>query len=155
MSQLSIIEVPSSGAQKTLNLPTGLLPQVSFSPDARKPLISSSSPLRTFYQVTQSGYDQRVSTDVVKQKLEVLRRDRRCRRKAVKELKLRRRSDRSHPLRSVVKARLSLYNLAIVDLLPGGFEVVVNPPQESSDSDEESSDGEESYVTRQRRRKQP
>lgn len=144
VSQLSIIEVPSSGAQKTLNLPTGLLPQVSFSPDARKLLISSSSPLRTFYQVTQSGYDQRVSTDVVKQKLEVLREIVGADGKPLKELKLGDEATVHIKLRSVVKGA-QLYNLAIVDLLPGGFEVVVNPPQESSDSDEESSDGEESY----------
>jgi hypothetical protein len=144
VSQLSIIEVPSSGAQKTLNLPTGLLPQVGFSPDARKLLISSSSPLRTFYQVTQSGYDQRVSTDVVKQKLEVLREIVGADGKPIKELKLGDEATVHIKLRSVVKGA-QLYNLAIVDLLPGGFEVVVNPPQESSDSDEESSDGEESY----------
>ena len=67
VSQLSIIEVNSGGQQKPLQLPTGLLPQVVFSQDARRLLVSSSSPLRTFYQVTQSGYDLRVSTDVVKQ----------------------------------------------------------------------------------------
>jgi hypothetical protein len=140
VSQLSIIEIPSSGAQKPLNLPAGLLPQVSFSADARKLLVSSSSPLRTFYQVTQSGYDQRVSTDVVKQKLEVLREIVGADGKPIKELKLGDEAEVHVKLRSLVKGA-QLYNLAIVDLLPGGFEVVVNPPQESSDS--ESSDGEE------------
>ncbi|MBL8633022.1 MAG: alpha-2-macroglobulin [Myxococcales bacterium] len=139
VSQLSIIEVPSSGAQKTLSLPTGLLPQVSFSADARKLLISSSSPLRTFYQVTQSGYDQRVSTDVVKQKLEVLREIVGADGKPIKELKLGEEAEVHIKLRSLVKGS-QLYNLAIVDLLPGGFEVVVSPPEESSDSDSDDSD---------------
>jgi len=139
VSQLSIIEVPASGAQKPLSLPAGLLPQVSFSGDARKLLISSSSPLRTFYQVTQSGFDQRVSTDVVKQKLEVLREIVGANGKAIKEVKLGDEAEVHIKLRSLSKGT-SLYNLALIDLLPGGFEVVVNPPAETSDSDSESGD---------------
>ena len=123
VSQLAIIEVSSSGQQKPLQLPAGLLPQVSFSADARKLLVSSSSPLRTFYQVTQSGYDLRVSTDVVKQKLEVLREIVGSDGKAIKELKLGDEAEVHIKLRSLGKSG-TLYNLALIDLLPGGFEVV-------------------------------
>ena len=35
---------------------------------------------------------------------------------------------------------VTLYNLALVDLLPGGFEGVINPPAESSDTDGDSDD---------------
>lgn len=139
VSQLAIIEVSSSGQQKPLQLPAGLLPQVSFSADARKLLVSSSSPLRTFYQVTQSGYDLRVSTEVVKQKLEVLREIVGSDGKAIKELKLGDEAEVHIKLRSLGKSG-TLYNLALIDLLPGGFEVVVNPPAETSDSDDDSED---------------
>jgi len=139
VSQLAIIEVSSSGNQKPLTLPAGLLPQAMFSADARKLLVSSSSPLRTFYQVTQSGYDLRVSTDVVKQKLEVLREIVGSDGKPIKELKLGDEAEVHIKLRSLNK-NVTLYNLALVDLLPGGFEVVINPPAESSDTDGDSDD---------------
>ena len=137
VSQLSIIEVNSGGQQKPLQLPTGLLPQVVFSQDARKLLVSSSSPLRTFYQVTQSGYDLRVSTDVVKQKLEVLREIVGSDGKPIKEVKLGDEAEVHIKLRSLGKGT-QLWNLALVDLLPGGFEVVVTPPAASEESSESS-----------------
>lgn len=140
VSQLAIIEVSSSGNQKPLTLPAGLLPQTMFSADARKLLVSSSSPLRTFYQVTQSGYDLRVSTDVVKQKLEVLREIVGSDGKPIKELKLGDEAEVHIKLRSLNK-NVTLYNLALVDLLPGGFEVVINPPAESSDTDGDGDEG--------------
>ncbi len=143
VSQLSIIEVSGSGQQKPLQLPTGLLPQVAFSQEARKLLVSSSSPLRTFYQVTQSGYDLRVATDVVKQKLEVLREIVGKDGKPIKEVKLGDEAEVHIKLRSLGKGS-QLYSLALVDLLPGGFEVVINPPavsEESSESSDEEGGG--------------
>lgn len=139
-SQLAIFEVTSSGQQKPLSLPTGLLPQVSFSGEARKLLVSSSSPLRTFYQITQSGYDLKPSTDVVKQKLEVLREFVGANGKSVKEVAIGDEVEVHIKLRSLGKGA-SLWNLALVDLLPGGFEVVVKPPSTESETSDEDPDG--------------
>lgn len=142
-TQLTIIEVSSSGQQKPLSLPEGLLPQVAFSGDAKKLLLSSGSPMRTYYQIMQSGYDLKVSTDVVKQKLEVLREIVGSDGKPIKEVKLGDEAEVHIKLRSLGKGS-QLWNLALVDLLPGGFEVVVNPPtQADDDSDDEKGDSDE------------
>jgi uncharacterized protein YfaS (alpha-2-macroglobulin family) len=79
---------------------------------------------------------------VVKQKLEVLREIVGTNGKAIKEVKLGDEAEVHIKLRSLSKG-ISLYNLALIDLLPGGFEVVVNPPAETSESDSESSDSDD------------
>ena len=131
----SIMEVAANGQQKALALPQGLFPVSSFSPEVGRLLVGSTGPLRAYYQVTQSGFDLNPPADVVKQKLEVFREYVGADGKPITQVKLGDEVEVRVKLRSLSNA--TLWNLAIIDLLPGGFEVVVQPPETAGDPEEE------------------
>ncbi len=135
-SSFSIAEVLANGQQKPLSLPQGLFPAVNFSPEVPRLIIASSGSLRSFYQVTQSGFDLAVPPKPQSARLEVFREFVGPDGKPVSEVKLGEEVEVHVKLRSLDKGEL--YNLAIIDLLPGGFEVVIAPP--AHESDESSSD---------------
>lgn len=134
--QLSITELLDNGQKRPLVLPAGLVPTTKFSPDISKLLIGSSGPLRAFYQTTQSGYDLSLPTQVIKQKLEVFREFKTTDGKDLQQVKL---GDEVlvHLRLRAIQKDASYSNLAIIDLLPGGFEVVVRPPQSAEHEEEE------------------
>src|SRR5262249_18530695 len=95
----------------------------------------SSGGLRAFYQVTQSGYDLGLPTEPQSKRLEVFREFIGEGHKPVTQVKLGDEVEVHIRLRSLDKGEL--YNLALVDLLPGGFEVVIQPPESHGGDDEE------------------
>ncbi len=131
----AIAEVAANGQQKALALPAGLFPVTSFSPEIGRLLISGSGPLRGYYQVTQSGFDLGLPSEATKQKLEVFREYLGADGKPLTQVKLGDEVEVHVKLRSLSNA--TLWNLAIIDLLPGGFEVVVQPPPSAGDPEEE------------------
>lgn len=131
----TISEALASGQQKALTLPAGLFPMASFSPEVNRLIFASNSALQTFYQTTQSGYDLRPPTDALKQKLEVFREFTGEDGKPISQVKLGDEVEVHIKLRGLEKDEL--YNLALIDLLPGGFEVVIQPPPDAGDPEEE------------------
>ena len=131
----AISEVSSNGQQKALSLPQGLFPTTAFSPEVDRLIIASTSTLRTFYQVTQSGFDLLVPAQPESKRLEVFREFVGADGKPVTQVKLGDEVEVHVKLRSLEKN--DLYNLALVDLLPGGFEVVIEPPESASHDDDE------------------
>jgi len=140
-SGFSVAEVLQNGQQKPLTLPQGLFPVVPFSPDVNRLLIGSTGGLRTFYQVTQSGFDLSVPSQTQSQRLEVLRELTGEGGKPVKEVTLGDEIEVHIKLRSLDKG--TLFNLALVDLLPGGFEVVIQPPESARDDEEDDTQDKE------------
>ena len=134
IGQLGIAEVADGGQQKPLTLPAGLFPLVGFSPEASKLVMSSTGPLRAFYQVTQSGFDLTPPSKEIKQKLEVFREFIGDGGKATDKAKLGDEIEVHVRVRSTTGA--PLYNVAILDLLPGGFEVVIQQTPSSEDEEE-------------------
>jgi uncharacterized protein YfaS (alpha-2-macroglobulin family) len=140
---------------RPLTMPDGLFPQVAFSEQATGVRVQGASDAPLFFQVTQAGYDLEVPTQPIIQRLEVQRELQGLDGKVVTEV----------PLGGEVEVHLKLRavgdnvsHVAITDLLPGGFEVVMEKPaapseeesesEESSESSEDASDegeGEESY----------
>ncbi|MFP2928884.1 alpha-2-macroglobulin [Pyxidicoccus sp. 3LG] len=136
---------------RPLTLPEGLFPRVGFSEEASAVRVEGPTDTPLFFQVTQAGYDLELPTQPILQKLEVQRELRGLDGKVVTEVPLGGEVEVHLKLRSLGG---SLSHVAITDLLPGGFEVVMEESEsdgesESSEEDEGSEEGEgdEQYYT--------
>lgn len=130
-------EVLSGGELKMLSLTDGLFPQVDFSDKAGKIRFSTTSNLDVFYLVMQSGFDKDLPTEPIKKRLEVEREYADTDGKPIKKVTVG--SEIEVHLRLRAMDREDLPNVALVDLLPGGFEVVVAPPKPAKSSVSEGS----------------
>jgi uncharacterized protein YfaS (alpha-2-macroglobulin family) len=111
--------VDGKGQKRDLQAERRPLPQASFGTDALKVLLAGDTPL--FYLLSQAGFDRGLPTDPVREKLEIIRdfldRDG----KPVTEL----RQGQEVTVRLRVRAlEEEVSNVAVIDLLPGGFEVL-------------------------------
>jgi uncharacterized protein YfaS (alpha-2-macroglobulin family) len=121
-TQLTISEKRADGTQKLLATAQNGFAKASLGEDATQVMFGNLQKQVYFYQLTQAGFDKKVSTDEVKQGLEVYR----------EYLSLDKNPINSTPLGTEIEVRIKirslndtyLSNIAIVDLLPGGFEVV-------------------------------
>jgi uncharacterized protein YfaS (alpha-2-macroglobulin family) len=143
-ADISIKEIIDTGTRE-LTLPQGLFPKTSFSPQAQKVRIESTSDYPTFYQVTQAGYDKAPPDAVVKDGLEVQREYRDLKGNVLTNAALGSELEVHVKMRSVDSS--TYYNVAIIDLLPGGFEVVPEKsrppayPQEEQYEDDRRPEG--------------
>ena len=122
--KLKIQEVLASKEKRELGIPPGLFPETDFTDEAKSIHIESEDEHNLFYQVTQAGFDKALPTQDIKQQLEVQREYRNQKgdvlntvtlgEEAYVHLKIRALDNKHH------------YNIAVVDLLPGGFEVVLD-----------------------------
>lgn len=113
-------EVLEAGGRRALVLPPGLFAKAGFTPAAKAVSVENPSPRRLFYQTTQSGYDLAVPAEPVRRKLEVLREILDDTGRAVTTAELGRDYTARLRVRSLDGAHVP--NLAVVDLVPGGFE---------------------------------
>jgi alpha-2-macroglobulin len=127
--QLSIAEVLKDKTARPLDLPKVLMPQVPFSADARAVRFTSGNDLNAFYLVDQSGFDRNPPKEALTRGFEIIREYT---------------DEAGHPLGKVqIGAQITVHlkfralenravqEVALVDLLPGGFDLVV-PPQDSN-----------------------
>jgi uncharacterized protein YfaS (alpha-2-macroglobulin family) len=120
--EAALAEVLASGAARPLPLPPGLFPKVAFSGEAVKLRVASTGELPVFWQATLAGFDEALPTAAVKENLEVFREYLDGRGAAVTEAKLGAEIEVHVKLRSLGPWHA---NVAVVDLLPGGFEPVL------------------------------
>ncbi len=125
---LSIAEV--GGAARALDLPPGLLPFVAFSEAATALRFAAAGDLPAFYTVVQAGFDVALPDKAVAQGLEVVREYTDAQGKPVTEVRLGDEVQVHLRIRSLGKE--PVWQVALVDLLPAGFEVVVQPPPAAS-----------------------
>lgn len=143
-SDAAVYEELESGAPRELTLSKGTFRRAPFSPQAKR--LHFTVPGPAFYQVVQAGFDDAAPKVEVKQGLEVQREYRDASGKAVNEASL------GGELQVVYRVRsLSGENIphaALVDLLPGGFEPVLDSlPRFGVDYDgPEESDWRPDYV---------
>lgn len=131
-SKLAITEILTQGKTRPLVLPRGLFPKVDFTDKAKFVQISAEGGFHTYYQVVQSGFDLQLPQKVMKKKLEVFREFRDANGDVITKTKLGEEIKVHLKIRSIDKGTYS--NVAIVDLLPGGFEVVISPTARSGDT---------------------
>jgi uncharacterized protein YfaS (alpha-2-macroglobulin family) len=127
---------------QALKLPDGLFPHLGFSDQAAKLILDSATETPAFFQVTQAGFDLDPPKDEIKEQLEVQRELQTLEGKVVKEAPLGAEVEVHVKLRSIQGGGTA--HVAIVDLLPGGFEVVMDRPRAQpaeTESSEESQEG--------------
>jgi len=126
----SVTETLLDGKQKTLRSPNSTYEKVSVDNLVKQISLDSSAKQNYFYQLTQAGFDKNLPTNSLKQGLEVFREYRDANGNVINKI----------PLGSEVIVHIQiralndryLNNIAIVDLLPGGFEVVRDSVNSSS-----------------------
>ena len=124
-AKLAMSEVLADGSVRALALPSSVIPHVAFTPEARKLRLANPRELDAYYAVMRSGFDKSLPTKEVRDGLEILREFVGADGKPVTSVKLGEEIDVRLKVRSV--DRKFVDNVAIVDLLPGGFEVVLEP----------------------------
>jgi uncharacterized protein YfaS (alpha-2-macroglobulin family) len=129
VAQIMIKEILEKG-MKDLTLPKGLFPKVAFSGNAKKVRIESASGYPTFYQVTMAGFDKSLPQKEIKDGIEVQREYRDLKGNVITSAALGSDIEVHFKMRSVKSGYHS--NVAIVDLLPGGFDVVIEKSRPAS-----------------------
>ena len=149
--QLAIRAVLHDKTVRPLELPATLMPKVSFTEAARALRFTSGTDLNAFYLVNQSGFDRTPPQVAIVKGFEILREYT---------------DEAGHPITQVkmgsevavhlkfraVQDRASIAQVALVDLLPGGFELVIPagnspatgnsaPASDSEEADDDSSTG--------------
>lgn len=122
LAELSVSETLMDNSSRNLVLPKGLFPKVEFSDKAQKVRVQSGADFHLFYQVTQAGFDLAPPAQAIKQKLEIQREYRDASNQVVNSASLGGELTVHLKIRTLEQGELQ--NVAIVDLLPGGFEVV-------------------------------
>lgn len=120
--KFTVSETLADGSAHPLPLPAGVFPKSDVTAGARKVAFASSAPVAAFYLLEQSGFDRTIPTKAYSRGLEVLREYTDAKGDPVTtvtqgeelQVHLRFRALGAQPIASV----------ALVDLLPGGFEVV-------------------------------
>ncbi len=128
LGKLSAVQVDAKGATKALALPANLLPRAPFEAGTVKLQLGNDSALTTWYAVTQTGFDRVPPSTELKSGLEVLREYVGADGKPLTSVKIGdeitvRLSLRGMALPGGV-ASSQVGNVALTDLLPGGFEPV-------------------------------
>ena len=120
----TVSELDEAGKGTPLTFPKSLFPKASFSTTAKGLEIKATSPLPVYYQASESGFDKPETVKEIKQKIEIQREYRAIGGKsAIDTLKMGDEIEVHLKIRSLDNTSYS--NIAIVDLIPSGFEVVL------------------------------
>jgi alpha-2-macroglobulin len=128
--RLSIAEVLRDGNVRPLELPAGLMPSAAFGADARALKFTSGTDFNAFYLVSQSGFDRVAPKEPISMGFEILRDYTDHAGHEVAQIKMGDEVDVHLKFRALNdRARTEV---ALVDLLPGGFDLVI-PPAPAAD----------------------
>ena len=119
---LSVSEILINNEKKLLPAPNNNFVKVNIDPLTKKILFNDPAKQTYFYQLTQSGFDKNLLTKAEKNHLEIDREYRDLQGKVITEATLGSEIEVHIQVRSLDDRYFE--NIAIVDLLPGGFEVV-------------------------------
>jgi uncharacterized protein YfaS (alpha-2-macroglobulin family) len=132
--KFAISEIAKDGGERPLALPAGAMPKVAVSQAAAKVQFAKDGPLPVYYSVNESGFDRTIPAAEMNQGVEIFREfldlkgDPLARAKVGEEFLVRLR------LRATKRDRFQ--QIAVVDLLPGGLEAVLElrPPSDTSNA---------------------
>lgn len=127
--QLAIAEILRDRRLRALTLPATLVPKVDFSGEAAALRFTSGTALTAYYVVAQSGFDRTPPKQAIRDGFEILREYTDSAGKPLSRVALGQQVDVHLKFRALEDRAIS--NVALVDLLPGGFELVI-PPQEAT-----------------------
>jgi uncharacterized protein YfaS (alpha-2-macroglobulin family) len=135
--KLGIEAVLPNGGRQTLTLPPGLFPKVNFPQEARFLTLNSAGDLRAFYLVNESGFDRAPPTTAITQSMEIMREFLGADGKPISSVK--RGDEVQVRIRFRAIGRQRIDDAVLVDLLPGGFDLVL--PQGASSRDDDEDEG--------------
>ena len=115
-------------APRALELPAGLIPKVKFTPQAEALRFSSGSDLSAFYLVNESGFDRAPPREAIVKGFEILREYTDDHGSPVKQVKMGDQVTVRLKFRAI-RDHTTIAEVALEDLLPGGFELVI--PQDN------------------------
>jgi uncharacterized protein YfaS (alpha-2-macroglobulin family) len=115
-------------SQQALVLPAGMFPATEFPANTRTLDFSSDSPLRSYYLVNQSGFDRQPPTQAISKGLEITREFLTADGKSVSKVKVG--DEVTVHIRFRALDHATLEDAVLVDMLPGGFDLVIpsTPP---------------------------
>lgn len=144
-AKLSIAEIAADGKETMLALPAQLMPQVEASPGATKLRFANAADVTSWYVLTESGFDRTPPAEELKAGIELIREYLGPDGKPVTTVRLG--DEVTVRLRVRAIGRDFVPSIALVDLLPGGFEPVLNPAGEEADQGYASRIGRGSWRT--------
>src|SRR5262249_62084895 len=124
LGKLTITEIGRDGAIRPLTLPNHLVLRTAFSPGAATLRFSDSEPLTTFYSVTEAGFDRTPPAGELRAGLEVFRAYLDADGEPTTSVKLGEEITVRLRFRGIDR---TVADVALIDLLPGGFEPVLAP----------------------------
>lgn len=127
-ANLSIAEVLKDRRVQALALPDELFPKVGFTDQATALRFGNDAGIPAFYSIEQSGFDRAAPNSGIKQGLEVIREYTDSSGKPLTSIAMGQQIDVRLKFRGLKADYIG--SIALVDLLPGGFELVV-PTQAS------------------------
>ncbi|WP_018973277.1 MG2 domain-containing protein [Rudaea cellulosilytica] len=129
--KLSLSEVLKDGTAKPLDASAGVLVRGAFDAAATALRVDNAVDLHAWYAVTQAGFDRAPPTSELKNGLEIVREFTDTDGKAISSATLGQEIDVHLKIRATEAD--SIGSVAIVDLMPGGFEAVQQPPPAPAD----------------------
>jgi uncharacterized protein YfaS (alpha-2-macroglobulin family) len=121
--KLGIEATLADKSARSLSLPEGLFPQTSFPAETRSLNFTSDALVRSYYLVNQSGFDRAPTTQTASQGLEIIREFLTADGKPADKIKVGEEITVHLKFRAI--GRPSIEDAVLVDLLPGGFDLVV------------------------------
>ena len=123
--KMSIAEIGKDGKAQALVLPQNLIPRVPFSAGAAKLKFGNDEKLTTYFAVAESGFDKAPPMTELKSGMEIIREYVDAEGKPITSVKVGQELTVRLKFRAI--GRDFVGSVALVDLLPGGFEPVLNP----------------------------
>jgi uncharacterized protein YfaS (alpha-2-macroglobulin family) len=131
--KLSITEVGKDGRSRPLSLPAGAIPKVGIAQTAARVQFGKEGSLPAFYALNETGFDRNVPTTVLAQGIEIIREFLDMKGNVISQPKVGEEFLVQIRLRSTQLNEIQ--QVAVVDLLPGGVEPVLElqPPADTSE----------------------
>jgi uncharacterized protein YfaS (alpha-2-macroglobulin family) len=139
---LSITAIDGKGQRNTLALPQNFAPRAAFPTGTAALEFEGERGMPLYYAVSESGFDSEPPKTEVRDGLEIVRSYLDDDGKPLAEIPLG--AEVTVSIRARATGRDFIDNVAIVDLLPGGFEAVLQNPaaKDRAESEEDPDDGE-------------
>jgi uncharacterized protein YfaS (alpha-2-macroglobulin family) len=130
--KLGMTEIGKDGKEKPFTLPAGSVPRVSVSMNAAKVQFNKEGPLPAYYVLNESGFERNMPAAEMNQGVEIIREFLDMKMNPLAKVQVGQEFLVRLRLRATKRDRLP--QLAVVDLLPGGVEAVLElrPPADSS-----------------------
>lgn len=139
---LAAAEVLRNNTPRALTLPPNAVSRASFSVDAAKLQFSNKANLPAYYVVEQTGFERGLPEKEIKNGLEILREYVDAKGNPVKSVKVGDEIEVRLKFRAI--GREGVDSAALVDLLPGGFDLVLNAaPAQQQEGEGETREGRE------------